>query len=181
MSFGEILSRSWRQMWTGGSWGFLATWYLSAFALFIALTLAFVLLVGGFAAVSGLDASTAESLPAGLAVSIFIFVLVALVIFIPFGALFQGGLVYLSNERAMERPVRVGAGWSAGFRHLGALVLVILAVFFAGLGLLLVLALPFGLVFGLGAAGLSGLENGRSAASQARVAAAVSSISCGSA
>lgn len=160
MRFGEILSRSWRQMWTGGSWGFLATWYLSAFALGIVLTLAFVLLVGGFAAVSGLDASTAESLPAGFGLGIFVFVLLAFLIFIPFGAVFQGGLVYLSNERAMERPVRVGAGWSAGFRHVGALVLVILAVFFAGLGMLLVVGLPFGLVFGLGAAGMSGLENG---------------------
>lgn len=77
----------------------------------------------------------------------------------------RGGLIWLGNEAAEGRPVRAGAGWSAGFHYWGRTFLIGFLLALPILAVLLVLAAIFGSSIVALVAGSRGTGGGAAAAS----------------
>lgn len=150
MRFRDIFARAWKSIWSPGSWGFLVTMYLAFFAVIIAMTVVLVVAIGASIGMAGIsDPNDLANLGPRAAIAIGGIVGLMLVVMIPIGVVFHGGLIALTNELAEGRKARVGLGWSAGFRVFGRIFLIGLTMFGIGFGVFLILALPLVLVLGI--------------------------------
>lgn len=162
MRFRDIFARAFKSIWSPGSWGFLITMYLAFFVVIMALTLVLVAVIGVSVGLSGIsDPSDLANLGPRAALAIGGFIGLMMVVLIPLSVVFHGGLIANSNELAEGRRARVGLGWSAGFRVFGRIFLIGLAMVGIALGVLLVLAIPLVLIFGVSVARMgSAFETG---------------------
>jgi hypothetical protein len=143
MSYGDILKRAWNV-----TWRYKALWVLGLF-------------VGG-ASYSNSGANTSSTTPSSLASGntavvqsflaqwgwlIVLGVFVALILGLAIAVIAlaaRGGLIHLVNEAEEGRPVKLGAGWRAGFSKWGRLFGVSLLVALPLLVIVLIIAVVVG-------------------------------------
>ena len=120
MKYGQAISSAFGAMKSAPLWGFAASIYG-------AITMLYVVLVGGALAVAG-PARIAEgfrdigsfsgALLGGIAL-LFGAVTIAVMLTIPLALIMRGGFVHLADEVLAGRPITVGQGWAFGTRRMG--------------------------------------------------------------
>lgn len=121
MKYGHIISSAFTTLKSGALWGF-------AVSVYGAITMLYVLLVGGAVALTGPARLASgfrgiDALSGGAWVSLFapLFgaTLLAIILTIPLSLLMHGGLIHLADEILAGRRVGVGQGWAFGAKRMG--------------------------------------------------------------
>lgn len=146
MRYSDAITRAFRALKSGGLWGFAATASVALLAVVAIPVLAAYFVLGPV--LSGLFNGTSVGTGGGLvgagqAVAASIGFLVGLVLAIPLGLTYHGGLVHLSDEAIAGREARLGDGWSFGARRMGRTFAVDFVVGFTLFLVTLVAMVPF--------------------------------------
>ena len=147
MNFSDVVSKAFRTLKSGTLWGFLATTYAAVAAVLVAAAVVVVVVLGS--SLAHVASTLATTTPATMSSSdvlpllVLGFVAVGLVlVLVPLGIVQYGGLIRLSDEVQAGRPVRIGDGWSFGFRRFGRIVAVEIVVQLLVTGLLVAVFAP---------------------------------------
>jgi len=120
VKYGQAISSAFTTLKSGPLWGFAASIYG-------AITMLYVVLVGGALVVAGpariADAfSDLSAAPGALLGSLFLLfgaTSIAILLTIPLSLIMHGGFIHLADEVLAGRPITVGQGWAFGAKRMG--------------------------------------------------------------
>jgi len=120
VKYGQAIASAFRTLKSASLWGFAASMYG-------AITMLYVVVVGGALAVAGpariaggfRDAGTFSGDLLGSLALLFGAVSIAVLFTIPLSLIMHGGFVHLADEVLAGRPISVGQGWAFGTKRMG--------------------------------------------------------------